>query len=1137
MHYFIDHLQLSQQILLDSFGIDSNDSNKFNITSKFQLATNAKAFACQDGMIIVQQSYENPDLINLILKPIKTLKIPLSAVKYYIYRGILKDSLITGSLLKPKAQAPENSFLKKIWENVESFKLNMNLPNHPDPNPKDIGYDNSLSDSLLLEKIFDNSQPDTNAIYIREGDWIGDFGILTKIGFEIILETDNFNFTEFNNQINLNYLRKGSHFIDVNGLTGFEKRAKQELILSYIDPSAFFGLHYENGINISIFNGNNKIVENKNKENLYALLLDKFITKNRVYLDIRSEKGYSYNFHLNYNNGDNKNIKIGNSTIIPTEQIYETNSWPIIFIDVPITNNSNLNNVKINLRIDDNLKPILYLENTKLLDENNNGCFLDETKILDDLSTDWSKDINLFFPNTGTEASKNNVSYYIKLYYFRQEYNALSPNTVIKNEFYFDTTFCPIDLSNIGESDYLFNHTVNSDLNFTRGLLPDIPVNFSYVAQNGAQWDANRILFYNKALFNNNRTGVFFDTTANSYSNSGFNLQGDFNKMSFLSKDIQINKNTIQEIISAGVFQTIKVLDILKNNGFLNTYEDLLCLGITQVEFNVLKNLTGFTNKCHRYIYTQEINGSPFHDKDQKKYRKFELKVQGLNSIGNQLIVSPTTPIYVYTQNGLVFASKNFTEQETTQQTEIYQRNFEEKAGLKIKPNTTKTYEDYFIGDINPNMKVEVDGFINTLATIANDTNAYANIKTLVKDNASGIWNEAVSFVQANANTTPDDRPLYWARIKMQVALKSHLYFVGQHIYSSGIQGSEINVGSDLEKIIQIFEEKSRNYRGVDFSLAPVGAKKILITGFDPFQFDNNVNQSNPSGVCASFLHNKTLGNGFVQTMIFPVRYRDFDGKKSQSFGKGNGIVENYVAPFIGHNVNQADMIITISQNGEGNYNIDRFATINRGGGSDNLNAKRELNSDSVILNETEKDLIWIETTLPKVMAMNGGASQQADSWKHFAVYAQHYTLLNETSIIPELPKYKLSPNIPFDNFTPDNPNEIFTTIKKPHNLLNINNKKKRIIDGSGSNYLSNEIFYRVALARERWQQANPTRPKFPSGHFHIAYIQKATRDLTKKYFFSNRTIYDELTKLLKTVEERIILGANCDLDNPNNLF
>lgn len=238
----------------------------------------------------------------------------------------------------------------------------------------------------------------------------------------------------------------------------------------------------------------------------------------------------------------------------------------------------------------------------------------------------------MFFPNTGNGASKNNVSYYLKLYYFRQEYNATSPNTVLLTEFYFDTTFCPIDLQNIAEIDYLFEHTINSDLNFTRGLLPNMTDDFSYVGENGSQWDANRILFYNKAVFKNHRTGVFFDSTANPYSNPGFNLQGDFNKMSFLSRDIQVSKNTIQEIVSAGVFQSIKVLDIIKNNGFPNTYEDLLCLGITQTEFSTLKNLTGFTNKHHRYIYIQEITGSPFEDKDGKRFRKFELKIQGLDS-------------------------------------------------------------------------------------------------------------------------------------------------------------------------------------------------------------------------------------------------------------------------------------------------------------------------------------------------------------------------------------------------------------------------------------------------------------------------------------------------------------------------
>jgi pyrrolidone-carboxylate peptidase len=618
--------------------------------------------------------------------------------------------------------------------------------------------------------------------------------------------------------------------------------------------------------------------------------------------------------------------------------------------------------------------------------------------------------------------------------------------------------------------------------------------------------------------------------------------------MSFLSKDVHIAPTNIQENIAGNIYQKIKLLDIVNYNGFPNAYENVFCLGITQVEFNRLKdtgasgNTIEFSKKHHRYIYIEEVIGSPFTDKDGKPYRKFKVKVQGLKNNGEQVILAPSendTPlqdIYVYNQLGLVFSSKDFAEQETNQLGLVYIRNYEEKIGYtNVEPTTKKHYEDYFIENINPNMKTEVEGFINTLATIANDENAFQNIKTLVEDSAKDIFDEAVSFVQANSNANPDDRPLYWARNKMQVALKSHPYFENQFLYSNVIAGSE------LEKMIQLFEEKSRNYIGVDFSYATQNnLKKILITGFDPFFLNpskqgHNIKQSNPSGVCALALHDKILGNGYVQTMIIPVRYTDFDGSNDRSKGNGSGVIEKYVAQFIGHALNQADIIITISQSGIGNYNIDRFSTINRGGSIiDNLGFYREVNSDSVKLNNKEDDLKWIETTLPKAMVMNGGAYQQADNWKHYIVYAQHYSLANdEASAIPESPIYDFSESIPFDNFTPDNPGQIFTTDKKVDNLIDINNIKKRIIDGSGGNYLSNEIFYRVALARERWQRTNPSELKFPTGHFHVAYIQQSKKDLTGKYFFSNRTIYDELTKLIQTVKERIILGVN----NLNDLF
>jgi hypothetical protein len=116
----------------------------------------------------------------------------------------------------------------------------------------------------------------------------------------------------------------------------------------------------------------------------------------------------------------------------------------------------------------------------------------------------------------------------------------------------------------------------------------------------------------------------------------------------------------------------------------------------------------------------------------------------------------------------------------------------------------------------------------------------------------------------------------------------------------------------------------------------------------------------------------------------------------------------------------------------------------------------------------------------------------------------------------------------------------------------------------------SNEIFYRVALARERWKTRNPSNLTFPTGHFHVAMLQiKIDRlktkenielgrnevvaydkiDLSETYrtynlniasistgtnfeILSNlngvpRSIYNELSKLVKTVENQIALGLN----------
>ncbi len=67
-----------------------------------------------------------------------------------------------------------------------------------------------------------------------------------------------------------------------------------------------------------------------------------------------------------------------------------------------------------------------------------------------------------------------------------------------------------------------------------------------------------------------------------------------------------------------------------------------------------------------------------------------------------------------------------------------------------------------------------------------------------------------------------DDRPLYWARNKMQTWLKRNPLFKNDTKSNSCVKK-----GTELDRIITIFEEKSRNYTGIDFSNAKVDPKKV----------------------------------------------------------------------------------------------------------------------------------------------------------------------------------------------------------------------------------------------------------------------------------------------------------------------
>jgi hypothetical protein len=203
-------------------------------------------------------------------------------------------------------------------------------------------------------------------------------------------------------------------------------------------------------------------------------------------------------------------------------------------------------------------------------------------------------------------------------------------------------------------------------------------------------------------------------------------------------------------------------------------------------------------------------------------------------------------------------------------------------------------------------------------------------------------------------------------------------------------------------------------------------------------------------------LHNQvvSLGSqkGIIQAALFPVRYKDFN----------RGVVEEFVEEYLANGgPNQVNMLMTISLDGVGShYYLERFATRHRGNTADNMVKQPLFNSSGFGMSW----LRYLETTLPVLQIVpnvSGWSSQEI-------YYNQSYNEQN----------YPIDP-----------------TATSANALYNLNtdlplSPSGVMVNGSGGNFLSNEIFYRVARMREKLGSSTKT------GHLHIPdrILAKPTR-------------------------------------------
>lgn len=386
-------------------------------------------------------------------------------------------------------------------------------------------------------------------------------------------------------------------------------------------------------------------------------------------------------------------------------------------------------------------------------------------------------------------------------------------------------------------------------------------------------------------------------------------------------------------------------------------------------------------------------------------------------------------------------------------------------------PTVTPTVEERRLDQAAPQEILRRSGFDNVAPDFARalaGTHSAAEAERVITRDGRALWQHAVDRVQGRGPaggdlSRGDDRPLYWARLGMTRAL-------GQW------QPAFPLTDARRATLLAALERTSRGQDSLDL---PAGTqiKRIVVTGFDPFQLDADVRRSNPSGAAALALDGTTIrtdsGTARVETAVFPVRWADF----------ADGTVERTLLPSFGPGPRRVDAFMTVSQGRAGRFDVERTNGAWRGGYPDNANVSRtETVPIPAGVPTPNPQPQWTTTTLPyeKIVAAATGPVPVYDHTE-----------------VTEIPAGATTPVV-----RPDGPTAGSTARA-----------------GGGGDYLSNEIAYRATLLRDA------VGLKAPGGHLHTPVLQfgpgntdPATGQVTDPDFVRNREAITAQVRSVLTV-------------------
>ena len=321
----------------DAFG--AQDASTFRLNSRHQSSGAAPhAYAVVRSYVLIREIPNDSAHVNLILKPIdqpaEAGGIGLPRIKFFIYRNVLRSSLIVGS--NPGQFVPAGSI--GMVDNIRTgYKAS----------PAEPPLGNFLTSGSPQDPIEEDflfmTLPE-----IKAGLSIGLFDP-AGFGLEILFDDPGFNpditFASRNCDAQSLYnVPSGSNTPADN----FSIRAKKDYVLHFLDPCAFYGSLYFTGVRAKKSDGSDFEVNGKKRieGDPLSVLLKKFYNHTRAYVDIRNENNHSFNYYAPVNDPardfysiyetdqlDLDFINDDGSNGAPGTGYYGTHGWPPLIVE------------------------------------------------------------------------------------------------------------------------------------------------------------------------------------------------------------------------------------------------------------------------------------------------------------------------------------------------------------------------------------------------------------------------------------------------------------------------------------------------------------------------------------------------------------------------------------------------------------------------------------------------------------------------------------------------------------------------------------------------------------------------------------------------------------------------------------